>query len=268
MTDKLRATYEKLEKRTQELELTNKELKDAQFRLVQSTKMAAIGQLGAGVAHELNNPLAGILGYAQYTLQKVKKPEFSPEDFRACQTYLEYIEREALRSKTIVENLLKFSRGPKGEMEDVDLNKVIRDTMPLTGHGLRTRKINIIENYDPDLPAVRGNFNKLQQVMVNMIINAEQAMPEDGQLKLSTKTKKDSSGKPNAVIVEMEDTGCGIPPEHLSRLFEPFFTTKQDAKGTGLGLTVSYEIIQEHRGEIEVQSQVGKGTKFTITIPC
>jgi len=268
MTGNLKTTYEKLEKRTQELEVVNKELKDAQYKLIQSAKMAAIGQLGAGVAHELNNPLAGILGYAQYTLQKARKPGFTPDDFHTCSTYLEYIEREALRCKTIVENLLKFSRGPKAEAEDVDMNKVIKETIPLTGHGLRAHKVNIIENYDPELPIIRGSFNKLQQVMVNMVLNAQQAMPDGGQLKLTTRTKRDENKKPLKVIVEIEDTGVGIPPEILHRLFEPFLTTKQDSKGTGLGLAVSYEIVQEHRGEIDVESQVNKGTKFTITLSC
>lgn len=268
MTKNLKATYEKLEKRTKELEEANKELKEAQYKLVQTTKMAAIGQLGAGVAHELNNPLGGVLGYAQFTLQKVRKPGFTPEDFSTCQTYLEYIEREALRCKTIVENLLKFSRGPKKDLEDVDLNKVIKDTMSLTGYELRKNKINIIENYDPALPLIKGNFNKLQQVVVNLMLNAGQAMPDGGQLTMITKTKTDADKKPVAVILEVGDTGCGIAPEHLPRMFEPFFTTKQSAKGTGLGLAVSYEIIQEHRGEIEVKSEVNKGTKFIITLPC
>jgi len=268
MTEKLKSTYENLEKRTKELESANKELKEAQYRIVQTSKMAAIGQLGAGVAHELNNPLGGVLGYAQFTLQKVRKPGFSSDDFATCQTYLEHIEREALRCKAIVENLLKFSRGPKVDMEDVDLNKVIKDTLPLTSHGLRTHKINIVENYDPDLPVIRGNFNKLQQVIVNMIINAEQAMPEGGQLMLATTTKRDSAGKPMGAVVEIQDSGCGIAPENLSHMFEPFYTTKINSRGTGLGLSISYEIIQEHRGEIKIESQVNKGTKFTIILPC
>lgn len=267
MTENLKNTYEKLEKRTKELEVVNKNLQEAQYQLVQSTKMAAIGQLGAGVAHELNNPLGGVLGYAQYVMQKVRKPGFTADDFSTCTTYLGHIEREALRCKTIVENLLKFSRGPKKEMEDVEINRVIKETMPLTSHGLRSHKINIVESYSPDLPVVNGNFNKLQQVMVNMIINAEQAMPEGGQLTIATRAKRGEGNKPSAVIIEMEDTGCGIAPENISRLFEPFFTTKQNSKGTGLGLTVSYEIIQEHGGDISVDSQVNRGTKFTITIP-
>lgn len=267
MTQNLKDTYDKLEKRTNELEIANKELKEAQFQLIQSSKMAAIGQLGAGVAHELNNPLGGVLGYAQFIMQKVKKPDFSHEDFNTCATYLGHIEREALRCKGIVENLLKFSRGPKKEMEDVDLNKVLKETMPLTSHGLRAHKINLIENYDAQLPLINGNFNKLQQVMVNMIINAEQAMPEGGDLKISTFTKRDGSGNPVAVAAEIEDAGCGIAPENLSRIFDPFFTTKQNSKGTGLGLSVSYDIIQEHHGDIKVESQLNKGTKFTITLP-
>ncbi len=266
MTENLKTAYGKLEKRTQELELTNKELKEAQYKLVQSSKMAAIGQLGAGVAHELNNPLGGILGYAQYTLQKVKKPDFTQDDFKTCKTYLEYIERESLRCKTIVENLLKFSRGPKKEMEDVDFNRVISETMPLTGHDLRSHRIEIVEEYDDNLPVIKGNFNKLQQVIVNMMINAKHAMPDGGKLFLRTKTKKEGD-KDKGVIVEIEDTGKGISAENLSKLFEPFFTTKQESKGTGLGLSVSYEIIQDHGGEITVNSEVNKGTKFTITLP-
>jgi two-component system NtrC family sensor kinase len=152
-------------------------------------------------------------------------------------------------------------------MEDVDLNQVIKDTMPLTGHELRSHRIEIIENYDPELPKIKGNFNKLQQVIVNMMINAGHAIPEGGKLYMTTKTKKSEGGAALAAVVTIEDTGHGISPENMKKLFEPFFTTKIDSKGTGLGLAVSYEIIQEHGGEVGVESQVGKGTKFTLTIP-
>ncbi len=267
MTKNLKIAYGRLEARSQELEKINKELKDIQYKLVQSSKMAAIGQLGAGVAHELNNPLGGILGYAQYTLHKIRRQNFSPEDFKSCQGYIECIEKEGLRCKTIVENLLKFSRGPKREFEKIDFNRVIKETMPLTGHELKTHKIRIIENYDNNLAFINGNFNKLQQVIVNLMLNAKQAMPEGGELKITTDNVKDQIGNITHARVEVADTGCGIKEENLNHLFEPFFTTKQESKGTGLGLAVSYDIIQEHAGDIDVKTKVGEGTTFTIKIP-
>ena len=227
--------------------------------------MAAVGQLGAGVAHELNNPLGGILGYAQFVLDKFRRPNFSIDDFKSCQKYIESIERESTRCKGIVQNLLKFSRRPISvKPEPVDIAQAIEETLSITGHQLKLKNINLITDIKPDLAKVVGIVNQLQQVFTNFILNAQQAMPDGGQLKISAENIK---ATPNQVKIEFADTGCGIPPEDLQRIFEPFFTTKQKEKGTGLGLSVSYQSIQDHKGTIAVNSQVGKGTTFTVILP-
>ncbi len=261
----------------QKVEERTRELKQTQAQLIQSGKLAAIGQLGAGVAHELNNPVGGILGYAQYLLEKIRKPDFKAEDFKACEKPLGYIEKEAQRCKTIVENLLKFSRRSPEKLELLNINRVIEDTLAIIGHQLMIKKIAVKKEPASGLRAVKGNANQLQQVFTDIIINAQQAMPEGGTLTVATQLKvesrklkvKDEKRPPETNFVEIifRDTGCGIPPENRDKIFDPFFTTKMDWKGTGLGLSVSYEIIQNHQGRIGVESEVGRGTTFIITLP-
>jgi len=253
----------------EELRNTYNQLKEAQVELIQSAKMAAVGQLGAGVAHELNNPLGGILGYAQFVLEKLKRPEFGTEDFKGCSKYLESIEHEAARCKGIVENLLKFSRRPiSAKPEVVDIAAAINETISIIGHQLKLKNIKLTLDIKPDLSGVLGILNQLQQVFANLILNAQQAMSESGELKITAYNILDEKTKtPTHVRIEFSDTGCGISEENLAHLFEPFFTTKQKEKGTGLGLAVSYQIIQDHKGTLEVTSQVGKGTTITITLP-
>jgi len=251
------ALEQKVEERTSQLRKT-------QAQMLQSAKMAAVGQLGAGVAHELNNPLAGILGYAQFLLEKLKRPEFSIDDFKASRKYLESIEREAIRCKKIVESLLKFSRRPIViNPEPLDIAQVIEDTLLIFGHQLKLKNINVITDFKPHLAQVMGITNQLQQVFTNLILNAQQAMPEGGQLKITAQNIPEE----NKVRIEFTDTGCGISEENLKHIFEPFFTTKQKEKGTGLGLAVSYQIIQDHIGTIEIKSEVGKGTTIVIRLP-
>ena len=258
-----------LEKANRELQEKTEELKEKQVQLIQSAKMAAVGQLGAGVAHELNNPLGGILGYAQFVLEKLKRPEFGTEDFKGCSKYLESIEHEAARCKGIVENLLKFSRRPiSPKPEALDIASAINETLSIIGHQLKLKNIKLTLDIKPDLAGVIGILNQLQQVFANLILNAQQAMSEAGELKITAYNILDEKTKtPTHVRIEFSDTGCGISEENLLHLFEPFFTTKQSQKGTGLGLAVSYQIIQDHRGTIEVTSEVGKGTRFAITLP-
>lgn len=280
MTDDLALFRDRIEQRRHELEDKNKELESAydelkkvadelrlaQSQLVQSEKMTAIGQLGAGVAHELNNPLGGILGYSQFMLEKMARPEFSKEDFLTCKKYLTHIERESARCKTIVENLLSFSRKTHDVVE-VDLRNAIDRTLSIVGHQLALANIKVSMEIDPDISNISGNINMLQQIFVNLIINAQHAMPNGGDLKISLKNIKDQSGKVKSVEVKVGDTGSGIAPENLSKIFDPFFTTKQDWKGTGLGLFITYKIIKDHNGEISVQSEVGKGTVFNMKFP-
>ena len=254
---------------TRDLEQRRKELKATQAQLIQSAKMAAVGQLGAGVAHELNNPLGGILGYAQFILEKLKQPNFGIEQFKSTARYLESIEQAAARCKGIVENLLKFSRRPIViKPEPIDIGLALQDTLSIIGHQLKLKNVDCALDIKPGLAKVMGIVNQLQQVFTNLILNAQQAMPSGGQLKISAENILDEkSGKPAQVRIEFSDSGCGMSEENLAHLFEPFFTTKQQQKGTGLGLAVSYEIIQEHKGSIKAKSKLGEGTTFSITLP-
>jgi two-component system NtrC family sensor kinase len=261
--EELMRLSEALEQKVQE---RTKELKEAQAQMVQSAKMVAVGQLSAGVAHEINNPLGGILGYTQFILAKLGKTEFTVDDFKTYRKYLEYIERESQRCKQIVESLLTFSRKSSEKFESVDIKSTMETIFFILKHPLELQNIKITIEYAPQLLQVFGNTNQLQQVFTNIIINAQQVMPNGGELIISAKVVGEDKKK--KVAISFQDTGCGIPKESLERIFEPFFTTKQEMKSIGLGLSICYQIIQEHNGEILVESEVGKGSKFTVILPC
>ncbi|MFC1632341.1 response regulator [Candidatus Omnitrophota bacterium] len=247
----------------QKVQDKTKQLKQAEAQLLQSAKMSAIGQLGAGVAHELNNPLGGILGYAQFILKKMNRPGFSLKDTKPCKQYVEYIEKEAKRCMTIVENLLVFSRKSNAVYEPLDIQKAIEATLAILQGQLKITGIKVAVNYAKSLPQVSGNINQLQQVFTNIIINAQNAMPKGGELQI----KVDSKAKQKQLAIKFQDTGSGIAKENLDKVFDPFFTTKQDWKSVGIGLAISYQIVQEHKGAITVSSQLDKGSIFTVTLP-
>jgi len=255
----------------QKVEERTKELKEAQAKLIQTEKMAAVGQLAAGVAHELNNPLGGILGFAQYALSKIrnkKTKDLTDEDISAYSAYLKDIEQQSIRCKKIVQNLLKFSRSSKKiDFEVLDINLVLDDTLMFVQHQLSMSKVRLKKKLESSLPRVNGNAGMLQQVFTNIILNALQAMPQGGNLTVSTAAAGYPEEGKRGVQVIFTDTGCGIPMENLEKIFEPFYTTKKVGQGTGLGLSVSYGIIKEHKGETKVESQVGKGTTFIISLP-
>ena len=243
-------------KMTSELDSREKALKDAQAALIQSEKLAAFGQLGAGIAHEVKNPLAGILGLTQLSLRKAEKDTPVHEN-------LTIIEKEATRCATIIQNLLKFARQEKVAFESVDLNQVVKDAMAIVEHQLEISKVKLRKNFAPDLPAIPGNANQIQQVLINLMINAQQAMEGNpGEVTLTT-----VSSNASHVQVQVRDDGPGIPQDLQAKIFEPFFTTKEVGKGTGLGLSVSYGIIKEHKGDIQVESSPETGTVFKITLP-
>ncbi len=248
-----------------------KELEEAQAQLIQSEKMAAVGQLSAGVAHELNNPLGGILGYAQYTLEKMsrrKYNEVSEKDFELYQKHLRDIEDQARRCKTIVQNLLRFSRSAtKIEMTDININEALLETISLIEHQLTMHKINLTTDLKGEIPTIQGNSGMLQQVFTNIIINALHAMEGGGNLIIASRYAPQLGEFSGAVEVSFSDDGCGIPEDIQNNIFEPFFTTKEVGKGTGLGLSVSYGIIKDHGGEIKVESFEGCGTTFIIILP-
>jgi len=239
-----------------ELDFREKALKGAQAALVQSEKMAAFGQLGAGIAHEVKNPLAGILGLTQLSMRKIFKD--SP-----IYKNLAIIEKETNRCTTIIKNLLKFARQEKVAFEPVEINRVVEDAIAIVEHQLAMQKVKLNKNLTPNLPQISANANQLQQVLINLMINAQQAMEGNpGEVTVTT-----SSQNSQMVLVCVTDTGPGIPETLQAKIFEPFFTTKEVGKGTGLGLSVSYGIIKEHRGDIRVESAPGKGAQFIISLP-
>ncbi len=275
MVDSLRQSRNEIEEynRTLEQKIVQRtlELEEAQTQLLQSEKMSAIGQLAAGVAHELNNPLGGILGYAQIALEKMKKVD-AVNPIRAelanYERYLTEIEKQARRCKNIVQNLLRFSRLPRRvEFEMVDINRVITDTATFVEHQMHMNQIDLKLELSSRLPSVSGNAGQLQQVFTNLIINAMHASSPGSEIRIKTQSSPALGEFGGAVEVQFVDQGCGIPKENIKKIFEPFFTTKELGKGTGLGLSVSYGIIRDHSGEIRVMSTVGKGSIFTVVIP-
>jgi signal transduction histidine kinase len=174
---------------------------------------------------------------------------------------IEKIVKQTFRASEIVNNLLNFSRTGAAEISNVDVNHVVEETLSLVSHPLKTSQIQVVKNLGNELPAVRGSANKLQQVFLNLFLNARDAMPSGGILEVRT------SAHNGSVEIEVVDTGAGIPREHIHRIFDPFFTTKASGRGTGLGLSVSYGIIKEHAGKVDVRSAPGKGTSFHVEFP-
>jgi two-component system, NtrC family, sensor kinase len=225
-------------------------------QLQQREKLSSIGLLAAGVAHEVNTPLTGVSSYTQMLMGML--PETDPKH-----ALLQKVRRQADRASDIVNNLLNFSRtGGATEFTELSVNRVMDDTLQLLEPQLRRSQIEIVREYDPDLPPAYGNAVKLQQVFTNLILNARDAILDGGRITLFT-----ASTAEDAIVIEISDTGIGIAPENVAKIYDPFFTTKGVGRGTGLGLAVSYGIVQEHAGHISVESTPGKGTTFRITLP-
>ena len=231
------------------------ELKNAQQQLVHSSKMAAIGELAANVAHEINNPLTSVLGYTTYLLKTVDLAE-SPRRM------LGMMEQETLRVRKIIRNLLDFSRQKPSWMQPADLLLPIKETIALVRGMAETSAVRVVEEY-PDAPVtVNMDHDEIKQVFINIAYNALQAMPSGGEFSVRLSKVQD-----HQAVVEFGDTGVGIAPENLDKIFEPFFSTKENGDGTGLGLSISYRIVQNHGGTIEAASQVGRGTVFRVILP-
>jgi signal transduction histidine kinase len=227
-------------------------------QLAQADKLSSIGLLAAGVAHEINTPLAVISSYAQMLSKQLRG------DARLGPV-LDKITQQSFRAAEIANGLLNFSRTSTTEFRDTNLNQVIRDTLSLLEHQFKTAQINVDLELAEELPPIHGNSGKLQQVFLNLLLNAKEAMPSGGRLRVVTAVN-------GQVVAQISDSGSGIAPEHLKRIYDPFFTTKTtprpgDRRGTGLGLSVSYGIIQEHAGKIHVESAVGAGTTFHLEFP-
>ncbi|HXX19680.1 MAG TPA: ATP-binding protein [Candidatus Acidoferrum sp.] len=223
-------------------------------QMVQTEKLTSLGLLAAGVAHEVNTPLAVISNYIQMLAKQI--PADDPR-----QKTIERIVKQTFRASEIVNNLLNFSRTGGAEPVAIDLNSILEETLSLVQHPFKTAQVSVVRNYAENLPPVLGSATRLQQVFLNLFMNARDAMPNGGMLEVRTGAHNGS------VEIEVSDTGIGIPSEHVHRIFDPFFTTKATGRGTGLGLSVSYGIIKEHAGKVDVRSTPGKGTSFRLEFP-
>jgi two-component system NtrC family sensor kinase len=226
------------------------ELKSAQEQLIQAAKLVAIGELASNVAHEINNPLTTVLGYAELMREE--------KDFAGIMKDVDVIEKETLRAREIVRQLLEFSRKRSLNVRNVDINRIMEEVINLTNIR-RERNIEVRVTFG-EVPLIQGDENQLKQVFINIINNALFAIDGKGNIDITTRTNGDQ------VSAEISDTGSGIAREHLSRIFEPFFSTKKE-KGTGIGLSVSYKIIQGHNGHIDVLSEQGAGSTFSVVLP-
>ncbi len=251
MQDKLRATY-------RELSESHQRLKESQEQLIQAEKLTSLGQLAASIAHEVNNPLSGVLAYTQLLAKKVRGDNIPKE---VALQYLSKMEAELTRSTKLIRHLLDFARQSPPALRQLNLNDVVNRAFDLAAHSAELQHVQIVRELDPSLPNLMADFDQLHQVCTNLILNAIQAMPQGGKLTLRTSVDN------GQLKMEVQDTGCGISPENMRKLFTPFFTTKHEVKGVGLGLAISYGIIQRHHGRIEVQSKKGEGTTFTIYLP-
>ncbi|MGC2061593.1 MAG: ATP-binding protein [Thermodesulfovibrionales bacterium] len=236
----------------QDLKAQMQELRETQEQLVQAAKLAAIGELAANVAHEINNPLTSIMGYAELIREET--------DIAIIMRDIDIISRESLRARNIVQQLLEFARKRPLELREISPDELLKDTVELVRGQLKKARIRIVEEYG-SLPSIMGDANQMKQVFLNIINNAAHSMSDTGGILTITTTSAEDH-----VQITIKDTGRGILPEVLPKIFEPFFTTKQD-KGTGLGLSITYKIIQSHNGRIDIKSEVGTGTAFTLTLP-
>ena len=268
----IKTLIQNLENARAELARSYEELRATQAQLVQSGKMSAVGQLAAGVAHEINNPLSGVLIHAKLLKELISHRRFKePVNLSEIPEFADYTEiilEATYRCKTIIENLLSFSRQSREQhIDNVDVNEVVEKSLSLISTELRHGFISVKKSLGESLPGVKGIFNKLQQVFINILLNAYQFMPDGGEIEIATLHRQDSP----CVEVRIKDSGPGIPRENMEKIFEPFFTTMAVAqgsgRGTGLGLAISYGIIKEHKGLIEVESEVGHGATFIVTLP-
>ena len=241
-----------------------RELQEVNLRMVEVERLAAMGQVAAGVAHELNNPLSGIMGYSDLALgqyRDVPPEKLAPKDIEKLLGYFENVSGLTVRCRNIILDMLKFARQPTEELSLQDMNALVGETLVFLDHQMKNGNVKVIREFTEGLPPFRGNALQMQQVFTNILVNAQHAMHGGGTVTVRTRRSEDD------LVAEFSDTGCGILPEDLHRIFEPFFTTKPVGKGTGLGLSVSYGIVKRYGGRIDVESAVGKGTKFTVRVP-
>jgi len=238
-------------------------LQKAQYQLIQSEKLASLGKLAAVVAHEINNPLAGVLTYIKLLLKITIKEPFPLARIKEMRGYLSLMDKEMDRVTQIVKDLLAFARQTKPKIENADVNSILEKSLFLLENKIKLQNITLNVSLDPTLPLVPCDFSQIQQTLMNIIINGTEAMPEKGELTIRSHHLPEDE----FIEIEISDTGTGIPEDHLSKVFDPFFTTKDAGKGVGLGLSIAYGIVNEHKGSIEAKSKTGKGTTFIIKLP-
>jgi len=239
----------------QKVKQRTEELVAVEARAAQSERLASLGMLAAGVAHEINNPLGGILALTALALEDTKPDDPNREN-------LEEVLRQAQRCRDIVKGLLEFSRQSAANAERVDVHRIVEDTLGLLSQQSAFFNVRVVKKFDAQLPAVLADGSQLQQVFMNILVNAAQSMDERGAIEIATRR-----GALGDVEIVISDTGRGIPAEVIDRIFDPFFTTKTSGAGTGLGLSIAYGIVTKHRGTIQVRSEEGKGSAFTVRLP-
>jgi two-component system NtrC family sensor kinase len=249
---------EKVERRTEQL-------KTAHQRLLQSDRMASLGQLAASVAHEVNNPVSTVLNLSMLMQRMVQDDGVPPARLEEFRRYMSIVVGETGRVGRIVSDLLSFARRSKPQRSEADLNKVVSKTLSLVAHKLKLAGAQADLDLQSDLPLVQCDSAQIQQFIINLLLNAAEAVQRrsEGRIVIRTRTRADGS----AVVIAVEDNGEGIAPEHLAKVFDPFFTTKPEGKGVGLGLAVTYGIVQAHGGDIEVTSRTREGTCFSVILP-
>jgi PAS domain S-box-containing protein len=245
-----------------EIRKLEREVSD-QARILHQDKMMSLGRLAASVVHEINNPLSGILNYLRLMSRILRQGTLLEERKEKFQRYLDLVENETNRCSQIVSGLLSFSRISQPSFGQVEIDELLKRCMLLSQHKLELSSIRLAYDIQPNLPTVEGDFNQLQQCVINLIFNAIDAMPQGGDLALNSRLDGDS-GK---VIISVRDSGRGIPPENLPHIFEPFYTTKNEGHGVGLGLSTVYGIMERHNGSVNVESQTGGGTTITLELP-
>ena len=239
------------------------DLKMAQEQLIRAEKLASLGKLAATIAHEINNPLAAVLTYIRLLRKLAQKNEFGPERSEEISRYLHTMDSEIARCGEIVKNLLAFSRHSKITIEEHSIESIIDKTIILIAHELEMKEIKLTKIYERKLPKIQCDAKQIQQAILNLVINASEAMAQGGTLTIESRRSKVAG----YLEVIVSDTGYGIPEEDQKNIFEPFFTTKEEGKGVGLGLSVVYGIITRHNGFIDVKSELGKGSTFEIRLP-
>jgi signal transduction histidine kinase len=257
--------YQRLQDTIIQLRSTQMELRarmdaqrSAENRLVQAAKLAAVGEMAAGIAHELNNPLTSVTGFAELALESIPKETETHQD-------VEMVLREALRARDVVRRLLDFARQSESTRARSSMNEVVDDVVALTRHLIHTNGVELKLDLEDNLPWALVDSNQMKQVLLNLVHNALQAMPGGGEMRILTSSM--SRNGRDGVLVSVADTGVGIPPADQARIFEPFYTTKGNQGGTGLGLSVTYGIVTDHGGQIEVESLPGMGAKFSVWLP-